>query len=292
MRSTWILGALLAAGLAVMTIAAEQARLRRDIPAEGVRRLTMELQVGAAELKLASHKGPPLVRLDIGHSAGQAPRIDFSKNGGEGHLSVRSSHEDGAGFSILGGRKNQPLKDAWAISISRDQPCVLDVEFGLGSGSADFGGLNLEELKFATGLSDVELNFSLPCAGTARRVELATGLGSMEVRGLSNLRMGQLQFAGGLGSAVLDFSGAFRQNLEVALDVGMGSLDLKVPENMGVKIRHDDNFLSSHEFDRLERTSSDTWYSTNWRDGPGNLSFQLSVGMGSVDLEWIGGKKK
>ena len=291
MWSTWMVSGLLAVGLALQPAQAELTRLKRDIPAEGVRRLVLDLQVGAAELKMASHKGPPLVRMDISY-AGQAPRITFTKNGGDGRLSVRSNQEDGAGFSILGNRKNMALKDIWSISISRDQPSVLDVEFGLGSGSAEFGGLNLEELKFATGLSDVELNFSSPCSGTARTVELATGLGSMEVRGLSNLRMGHLQFAGGLGSAMLDFSGSYRQDLAVELDVGMGSLDLKIPENMGVKIRHDDNFLSSHEFDRLERTSSDTWYSTNWRDGPGNLSFQLSVGMGSVDLEWISPKKK
>jgi hypothetical protein len=202
-------------------------------------------------------------------------------------LNISSGQGEGQGFSILGSRKGGTFKDTWTISLSRDLPCNLDVEFGLGSGQADFGGLNIEELKFATGLSEVELNFSTPCQGEARNVELATGLGSMEVRGLSNLRMKRFQFAGGLGSAVLEFSGQYRQSLDVTLDVGMGSLDLRVPENIGVKIRHDDNFLSSHEFDRLERTSSDTWFSSNWREGPGNLSLQLSVGMGSVDLEWI-----
>jgi hypothetical protein len=292
MWGSWLTFALLTAGFALQPADAEQTRLKRDIPADGARRLVLDLQVGAAELNLSSHKGPPLVRLDILHKTGEAPKITFTKSGGDGRLSVRSNQEDGQGFSILGNRKQAPLKDVWSISISRDQPCMIDVEFGLGSGSAEFGGLNLEELKFATGLSDVEVTFSSPCPGQARLVDLATGLGSMEVRGLSNLRMGKLQFAGGLGSAVLDFSGTYRQDLAVSLDVGMGSLDLRVPENIGVKIRHDDNFLSSHEFDRLERTSNDTWYSTNWRDGPGNLSFQLSVGMGSVDLEWIGAKKK
>jgi len=231
------------------------------------------------------------VRLDITHQASDAPRIQFSRNGGDGNLSVRSSNEDGGGFSILGKQKGQVAKDQWVVSISRDQPCIVHVEFGLGSGKAEFGGLALEELEFATGLSDVELSFSTPCVGTARKVELVTGLGSMEVRGLSNVRMGSLSFAGGLGSALLEFGGQLRQNLDVKLDVGMGSLDLRVPESIGVKIRHNDNFLSSHEFDRLERTSADTWFSKNWREGPGNLSFQLSVGMGSVDLEWIPSKK-
>lgn len=292
MGLNWIPGLALAACLALSPAHAEQKRLRKDIPSEGVKRLVLDLQVGAAELKLTSHKGPPLVRLDILHDAADAPRINFSKAGGDGNLGIRSNHQEGGGFSILGKQKNQAIKDNWTVSLSRDLPCVVHVEFGLGSGRADFGGLNLEELRFATGLSDVELVFSTPCVGQAKLVELVTGLGSMEVRGLTNLKMSSMKFAGGLGSAVLDFSGSYRQNVEVSLDVGMGSLDLRIPENIGVKIRHDDNFLSSHEFDRLERTSNNTWYSKNWREGPGNLSFQMSVGMGSVDLEWIKKPKK
>ncbi len=287
MGHSWISGLVLAACLALSPAHAEQKRLVKDIAADGAKRLVLDLQVGAAELNLTSHKGPPLVRMNILYMAPDAPKINYSRSGGDGNLSVRSNNEDGNGFSILGKQKNQAVKNNWSISLSRDLPCVIHVEFGLGSGSADFGGLNIEELKFATGLSDVELNFSSPCAGQARVVELVTGLGSMEVRGLSNLKMGSMIFAGGLGSAMLEFGGAFRQYVNVSLDVGMGSLDLRIPENMGVKIRHDDNFLSSHEFDRLQRTSNNTWYSKNWREGPGNLSFQMSVGMGSVDLEWI-----
>lgn len=292
MTAPWIISALLAAALMMGPVQAEQVRLRRDIAGDGASRLVLDLRVGAASLKMTSHKGAPMVRVDILHSERSAPKISFTKSGTDGRLTISSGQGDGEGFSILGNRQGSAIKDSWTISISRDQPCILDVEFGLGSGQAEFGGLNIEELKFATGLSEVELSFATACAGQARLVELVTGLGSMEVRGLSNVRMSKLQFAGGLGSAVLEFSGQYRQNLEVQLDVGMGSLDLRVPENIGVKIRHDDNFLSSHEFDRLERTSSNTWFSSNWREGPGNLSFQLSVGMGSVDLEWIDGKAR
>lgn len=290
MNTRWLLFPLLLCFLALQA-PAQQSRLRKDIPSQGEKRLVVNLEVGAATMKLGSHAGPPLVKVDILHTPGKAPQISYKHSGADGRLTITSKQDDQKGFSILGGKK-VVSKDAWTLSISRDLPCVLDVGFGLGSGTADFGGLNIEELTFATGLSEVELNFSMPCQGTARKVELATGLGSMEVKGLSNLKMSALSFAGGMGSALLEFSGKYRQNLNVELDVGMGSLSLKVPESMGVKVRHDDNFLSSHEFDRLERSSNNTWYSGNWREVPGNLSFELSVGMGSVDLEWIPDKRK
>jgi len=289
MKTHWILIPL-CLGLLAGGARAEQVRLRKDFTAAGEKRLVINLEVGAATMKLGSHAGAPLVRVDILHGAGMAPQLNYKRTGADGRLTITSKQDDSKGFSILGSGKKGLVKDAWTVSISRDLPCVLDVGFGLGSGTADFGGLTIEELTFATGLSEVELSFSSPCPGTARKVELATGLGSMEVKGLSNLRMNALTFAGGMGSAMLDFSGKYRQNLNVVLDVGMGSLSLRVPEALGVKIRHDDNFLSSHEFDRLERSSNNTWFSSNWREGPGNLSFELSVGMGSVDLEWLSEK--
>lgn len=269
---------------------AELTTFSKEIKAEGARHLVFELKVGAAELHIGSHNGPPMVNLDIEHDVDSQPTIDLDYSGKEAHLVLRSDNDEGFSFSIFGnknGDNGDSFNANWNISISRDLPVQLTVEFGLGSGSADFGGLDLEELTFATGLSDVELLFSEPLKGKLRVIELASGLGSMEVRGLSNIKADKMAFAGGLGSAMLEFGGEFRRNMDVELEVGMGSLVLKVPKGLGVKIRHDDSFLSNHEFDRLERTSSDTWYSSDWRENEGNLFFLMSVGMGSVELEWI-----
>lgn len=270
-----------------LALAGGTVHLEKAIKADGARALDLEVLVGAAQLDMLTHEGAPLVRLEIDHSTEREPVIEYVVKDGRGELKVRNSQDDGIGFSILGKHRDDSKQDRWTISLSRDLPVTIQVEFGLGSGKADFGGLELESLSFATGLSDVELTFSEPCRGVVRSAELATGLGSMEVRGLSNARIEKLEFAGGLGSALLDFEGRYRQETPVDLDVGMGSLLLRVPVDMGVKIRHNDSFLSNHEFDRLERASSDTWYSVNWREGEGNLFFQLSVGMGSVELEWI-----
>lgn len=263
------------------------AHLEKAVTADGARALNLEVLVGSAQLDMRTHSGAPMVSLEIDYSGEREPVIEYAVTGDRGELKVRNSREQGVGFTILGRHRDEAQLDHWTISLSRDLPVAVKVEFGLGAGHADFGGLELESLSFATGLSDVELDFSEPCKGRVSSAELATGLGSMEVRGLSNARIEKLEFAGGLGSALLDFEGRYRQEVPVDLDVGMGSLLLRVPEDMGVKIRHSDSFLSNHEFDRLEKASSDTWYSTNWREGEGNLYFKLSVGMGSVELEWI-----
>ncbi len=276
---------------AVLAIAvdgrAESRTVEREITATGLTDAEVEIKVGAAHLELRAHDGGPLARIAIEYSTEKEPQIDFDGSGSTGRLKIRNDAGDEISFSILGNRPDNPFDDHWMISLSRDLPLLLHVEFGLGPGEAEFGGLTLSKLEFVTGLSDVVLEFSSPCQGVLEHVGLATGLGSMEVHGLSNALIQRLEFAGGLGAAVLDFSGSYRSETEVELDVGMGSLQLMVPQGIGVKIRHGDSFLSNHEFERLEQISEDTWYSEDWQAGPGNLVFDLSVGMGSVELDWI-----
>jgi hypothetical protein len=163
----------------------------------------------------------------------------------------------------------------------------LQVNFGMGSGDVDLGGMELGSLEFTTGLSDVVLDFSKACKGPLKSAELATGLGKMEVRGLANAPFQEVNFSGGLGSAVLDFSGSLRRDMTVNLDVGMGSLTLRIPKSFGIKVRHEENLFSKSEFAGLEQVSENTWYSENWQEAKGNLTLILSVGMGSVKLERI-----
>jgi hypothetical protein len=255
----------------------------KEFPINHVTQLKVDIQIGAAEMGIASHRGEPLVKILIHYDKETTPNIEFSENGKNGKLLIENNGSGGKGFTVFG---NTDL-ELWEISLSRELEIDLNVEFGLGAGHADFGGMNLSELAFATGLSDVELLFSEPCRGTVESVAFFTGLGSMEVRGLSNIQFEKLEFAGGLGSALLNFDGDIRKSSLIDLDVGMGSLVLEIPENYGVKIRHNDSFLANHEFDRLERVSEDTWYSEKWREGEGNLSFALSIGMGSAELVWV-----
>ncbi len=270
--------------------AAEVKRVEREIPLHGLDSASIELHLGAAQLDIRTHDGEPLVSMQLDVVVTDAngedwePTIHFSTSSRVGHLILSSGEDDEEGYSILGSRKN---KDHWVLSFSRSLPIDLDVAYGLGPGQVELGGMQLHHLSFATGLSEVAISFDTPCQGEMDEMELATGLGSMEVRGLANVWMKQLSFVGGLGSATLAFDGHYRTNVDVSLDVGMGSLALKVPEDVGVKMRHDDSFLSNHDFTRLERISEDTWYSDNWQAGPGNLDFDLSVGMGSVELNWV-----
>ena len=270
--------------------AAEVRRVEHEIPLRGLDSASIELHLGAAQLDINTHDGGPLVPLELDISVTEAnaedwePTIHFSEKDGVGQLILSSGEDDEEGYSILGSRKS---KDHWVISLTRSLPIDLDVAYGLGPGQVELGGMQLRQLSFATGLSEVAISFETPCQGEMQEMELATGLGSMEVRGLSNVWMEKLSFVGGLGSATLSFDGHYRTDVDVTLDVGMGSLVLKVPESIGVKMRHDDSFLSNHDFTRLERISEDTWYSDNWQADAGNLDFDLSVGMGSVELNWI-----
>lgn len=267
--------------------AAPTKRFHESVARQGATRADVSIEVGAAELSLVAADLASLAELDITHVAERAPRLKYTVSGGEGVCRIsNSSDQEGNTWNLFGDSKQQE-EDRWNLKLCRDLPMDLQVNFGMGSGEVDLGGMTLDNLEFTTGLSDVVLDFTRACKGGLKHAELATGLGKMEVHGLGNAPFRDLEFSGGLGSAVLDFSGSLRRDMTVTLDVGMGSLTLRIPKSFGIKVRHEDNLFSKSEFAGLEQVGENTWYSENWQDAKGNLTLILSVGMGSVKLERI-----
>ncbi|MCA9782958.1 MAG: hypothetical protein KDC10_05250 [Calditrichaeota bacterium] len=267
--------------------AAPDVTFKESVAKENAHKAVISIEVGAAQLHLMAADQSTLAELEILHNGERTPRVSYRVEDGIGTCEINNSNGDSGNSWNLFGNRNVNDEDQWTVSLCRDLPIDLQVNFGMGSGDVDLGGMDLSHLEFMTGLSDVVLDFSKPCKGSLENAELATGLGKMEVRSLGNAPFGTLDFSGGLGSAVLDFSGKLRRDMTVNLDVGMGSLTLRIPEDFGIKVRHEDNFFSKSEFSGLEKVSEDTWYSDNWQEAKGNLTFVLSVGMGSVKLERI-----
>ncbi len=284
-HSSTLLPLLLAAG-SLFAAEADLSDFRQQVDLASASSAHVVIEVGAADLTVHSADIAALADLNIRHHPNRVPSVSYLVEGNRGELLV-SNTEDGQGSSWNLNMNTDNDSDIWNLTLSRRVPLDLQVNFGMGSGSVDLGDMTLNTLEFTTGLSDVQLDFSQPCKGTLEEADLATGLGKMEVRGLGNAPFSDLEFSGGLGSAILDFSGNRRQDMDVHLDVGMGSLTLLIPRDFGIKVKHEDNFFSKSEFGDLERVGSDTWYSENWQEAPGNLNLVLSVGMGSVRLERV-----
>jgi ferredoxin len=57
-----------------------------------------------------------------------------------------------------------------------------------------------------------------------------------------------MKFEGGVGSYILDFSGSLENEVEVDIKVGLGSITISIPDDIGVKIFYEESFISSIDF--------------------------------------------
>ncbi|NOZ03876.1 MAG: cell wall-active antibiotics response protein, partial [FCB group bacterium] len=85
--------------------------------------------------------------------------------------------------------------------------------------------------------------------------------------------------------AIIDLRGEDITDMEGEIEVGLGSLDLILPADANIRIYVDDTFLSSVKIKGLRKEEQNEWISPEWKTGRPNLKFDLSVGLGSVDVE-------
>jgi hypothetical protein len=87
-----------------------------------------------------------------------------------------------------------------------------------------------------------------------------------------------------MGSAEIDYRGHFTHDVEIDIEVGMGSLELILPDNVNVKAKVHHNFLSSIDMDDLIKKGN--YYLTeDWESDRPTVFLDISVGLGSVDID-------
>ncbi len=186
----------------------------------------------------------------------------------------------------------------WGLDDSFDSPeseiyfttrVPLDIDFscGLGEASLDLGEMKVRELSLDNGLGETTLNFSTLNGVELRRLSVDNGLGELTALNLSNARTKILSFDCGLGEATLDFRGESRHDMEVDINVGLGSVTLKIPQGYNVELDAEENFLSSINTRGLERLSRSRYRSFDYDPKKPTISIDASVGLGSIDLDWV-----
>ena len=142
----------------------------------------------------------------------------------------------------------------------------------------------LHELAVRTGASSTRISFGAPNPVTASRVTIEAGAADLEVVGLGNARAERIDFQDGVGETLLDFSGA-ADNITAKVQMGIGSLTLRLPRSHGVRIDRD-AFLASFDDEGLSR-EGDSFVSANWDGATRRIDLDIDAALGSVEIDWI-----
>ncbi|MCB0301169.1 MAG: hypothetical protein KDE52_14020, partial [Calditrichaeota bacterium] len=70
------------------------------------------------------------------------------------------------------------------------------------------------------------------------------------------------------------------------LEIGMGKLTIYLPQNIGVRIRMEDSFLTSVSVHDM-RKNGDYYTNALWNSNRPQLDIRVDAGVSKVEVEWL-----
>ncbi len=150
---------------------------------------------------------------------------------------------------------------------------------------ADLGGLDLRRATFRTGASESHLHFSKPNTAACEELTIEAGAAELHADKLANSNCARVSFNGGVGEVTLDFSGAWSRSMTANINVGIGSLKLRLPRGVGVSV-HLNRFLASFDAAGFEK-HGDTYVTSDYAGARNKLEMNVNASIGGVEVEWV-----
>jgi hypothetical protein len=265
-------------GLALMAPAAAAGQDWRSITSMRQRAdedlLRVEVQYGAGRFEVGAASESSLYRANLRYDAEVfQPLLSYTA----GLLRVGLDNLKVRGRNLRSGHLR--------LDLSRDVPLELKLEFGAARANLDLGGLRIRHARIATGASETDLTVSSPNLEVCRILELEVGAAQFRASQLANLNAERLTLAGGVGEVLLDFTGEWRNDLSADIKMGLGSLTLRVPRGLGLRVRKSGLLVGFDSQGLIKR--GDVYYSENWDDADHQLTVNVDAALGSVRVAWV-----
>ena len=171
------------------------------------------------------------------------------------------------------------------LALSRDVPMDLSMDFGAVHAEIDLGGIPLTRLDIEAGASQTLIDISEPNPESMSRANMDVGAAEFTVLNLGNLNAERIDIDAGVGDIELGFTGDWRQNAEVSVDMGLGSLVLRFPRGLGVRLEKD-TFLTSFDSQLLVKRG-DAYYSLDYDDAEYQITVNIDAAFGGIRVAWV-----
>jgi len=247
----------------------------------GETRLRARVEYAAGNLRLVPGRPNELYRMDASYDPDRyLPVSDFDTQSGSVLLGLKPAGTGGVRVVSRG-----QLSQIATVALSPAVDLALDLSLGAANADIELGGLRVATLNMKTGASRTVLRFSQPNAGRCDLATISAGAADLSILGLGNSRCDELEFEGGVGRVLLDFSGAWSSSSKVEVKMAMGELTLRLPRKVGLRITMD-KFLSSFEPAGLVRQGN-AFQTPNYSSSSRHLDLGLTTAMGGVEVEWV-----
>lgn len=245
----------------------------------GEETLDVEVRYGFGRFGVSSAEPGVLYRVDLRYDEeATEPVVEYE----EGRLRVASRERNGhGGFPFRRNRRGGSLD----VALPRDVDLDLGMELGAVRADVDLGGLRLRSLSIATGAAESRIDVSEANPVGLRRARIQAGAADFTALRLGNLNADRISVEAGVGEVTLDFTGRWRTDADVSVDMGLGALHLRFPEGLGVRLEKE-SFLVSLDPQGLIRRG-DAYLSPDWDEAERRVTVRIEAAVGSVDVEWV-----
>lgn len=172
------------------------------------------------------------------------------------------------------------------LELSRDVPTDLHLDFFAGTAELDLTGVPLERLLLNNAASETELRVSAANPVRMDSAKIHVGVADFEAHGLGHLNSSRVEVKAVLGAVTIGLDGDWPRDARLSIEMGLGALEILVPETLGVRVRHESNLLAAIEAEGFERRR-DVYTSHNWNRAERRLDLELSTTIGAVEFVWI-----
>ncbi len=266
----------------------EDKKYYKDIPITTERELKINIEFALGKLTIGRTDSKSILEFEIikdSETGDPTEKIDYKVRDGIGYLKLTGYSKSQKGkhfnFSSLDGEN-------WKIYFTRDVPISFDIELGAGKGHFDFTALKVKDLNISTGASSVTMKFDEMNKNTIENLHIESGVSKFKAYNLLNANFNSLSFSGGVGSYELDFGGELNKEIDVDIEVGLGSLSVLIPNYVGTKVLYEKNWISNIELDRSFSEEGKHEYTTsNYYNNKGKMNIKIEAGIGSVKIKRI-----
>jgi hypothetical protein len=239
------------------------------------------LEFGAGRVLVRASTGRMLYDAKLRYDAERfTPVHQYQPRTGQLRLGLESVGR--AGIRVTS--RNQ-LEQVARFEFAPEVPLSLEAALGASEAVLDLGGLTLTDLLVRSGATRGTIDFTSTTLGECRQATLAVGAGELLAMRLANAGCARVRVDGGIGRAVLDFSGTWRRDVQVEAALAMGTLTLRIPRGTGVQITAE-RFLTRLAIDGLVR-DGDRWQTPGFAEATRKLSLDLRASVSGIEIEWI-----
>lgn len=237
--------------------------------------IKLHLQLGACRLTASPSDTPHWLEGNYQHLESALPP-KLEQSGGTVKLS-----QDFSGIRLRGWT-NPPT---FHLNFGRSKPFALQVEGGAAEMTYDLGGLPLRGLVIKQGAGSFDFNFSTPNPESIELVTVEVGAGALKLKNLLNANFTRMKMTGGAAEYKFDLGGELRQHAEMDLDIGLASVDLRIPPSLAVKLIPDTTLASVEIGDGFTKKDGAYWSQAALSSPSYLLTIKANIALGSMEVK-------